>query len=247
MNDEIEHVRALVKEAASVVVLTGAGVSAESGVPTFRGAGGLWRNFRAEELATPEAFEKDPKLVWEWYAWRRELIAAVEPNPAHYALAEMEKRIQSPRSQKSQKKFTLITQNVDGLHTLAGSSNVIEMHGSIWKVRCTGCGIESVEREAFDTLPPVCACGALLRPGVVWFGESLDPDVVSASFGAAREAIVMLVVGTSSVVQPAASLGAEARSAGAYVVEVNIEPALGGPVANAALTGPAGELLPRLL
>jgi NAD-dependent deacetylase len=250
MNDEIEHVRALVREAASVVVLTGAGVSAESGVPTFRGAGGLWRNFRAEELATPEAFEKDPKLVWEWYAWRRGLIAAVEPNPAHYALAEMEKRAQSPRNPQNpqnSKKFTLITQNVDGLHTLAGSSNVLEMHGSIWAVRCTGCGTESVEREAFETLPPECACGALLRPGVVWFGESLDSDVVSASFGVAREADVMLVVGTSSVVQPAASLGAEARSAGAYVVEVNIEPALGGPVANAALTGPAGELLPRLL
>ncbi|MBE9529324.1 MAG: NAD-dependent deacylase [Proteobacteria bacterium] len=238
MTDEIEHIRALIAEAGSVVVLTGAGVSAESGVPTFRGAEGLWRNFRAEELATPEAFGKDPKLVWEWYAWRRGLIAAVEPNPAHYALAEMEKKTG---------RFTLITQNVDGLHTLAGSSNVIEMHGSIWQVRCTGCAIENVEREAFETLPPVCACGALLRPGVVWFGESLDPGVVSASFGAAAEADVMLVVGTSSVVQPAASLGAEARSAGAYVVEVNIERALGGSVANATLTGPAGELLPRLL
>ncbi len=234
----IDSVRESIAGADSLVVLTGAGVSAESGVPTFRGTDGLWRKHNATELATPEAFEKDPLLVWEWYAWRRDLIRGVSPNPGHHAIVELEKRA---------KEFSLITQNVDGLHSMAGSINVVEMHGSIWKVRCTACGVESVDREVFGELPPRCACGGLLRPGVVWFGESLDADVIGKAFGAAKGASVMLVVGTSSVVQPAASLGAVARDAGAYVVEINIEETPMHGVADAHLTGRAGEVLPALL
>ncbi len=236
MNSGLSLVKRRLKGAASVVVLTGAGVSAESGVPTFRGKDGLWRKYRAEELATPEAFSKDPELVWQWYAWRRSLIADAVPNPAHFALAELEGRSE----------FTLITQNVDGLHALAGSENIIEMHGSIWKLRCIRCGEEREDRSVLEELPPECGCGGLLRPGVVWFGESLDPEVVNAAFGAVGGASLFLVIGTSSVVQPAASLASVAHNAGAYVVDINIErPA--GAVADTFLTGPAGEVLPSLL
>ncbi len=159
----MQAVREWLKQARSVAVLTGAGVSAESGVPTFRGNNGLWRQYRAEDLATPGAFARDPKLVWEWYDWRRGLIAQAQPNAGHRALVELEKRVPS---------FTLITQNVDGLHELAGSRNVLEVHGSIWKVRCTSCERERMDRRTpLPEIPPKCECGALLRPGVVWFGE----------------------------------------------------------------------------
>jgi len=235
---EIDKVIERLASARSCAVLTGAGVSAESGVPTFRGPGGLWRNFRAEDLATPEAFEADPLLVWQWYDWRRGLIASCAPNPAHHALAELEKKF-FPR-------FTLITQNVDGLHTLAGSRRVVELHGSIWRVRCTGCGAESENRDVPLDVPPRCACGALLRPAVVWFGEGLDGAVMDAAFEAAQGADVFLVVGTSGVVQPAASLASVAARAGAYLVEVNTAPTPLSASADALLTGPAGEVLPML-
>jgi NAD-dependent deacetylase len=156
----VEEARRWLRDAHSVCVLTGAGISAESGIPTFRGAGGLWRQFRAEDLATPRAFAQDPKLVWEWYEWRRGLIAAVQPNAGHFALAELEQR---------STRFTLVTQNVDGLHRLAGSRNVLEIHGSIWRVRCTGCSFEQHDgRVPLPEVPPRCErCGSMLRPGVV--------------------------------------------------------------------------------
>lgn len=239
LDELIEKARERLAASKRPVALTGAGVSAESGVPTFRGSDGLWRNFRAEELATPGAFSRDPALVWEWYDWRRSKIAAVKPNPAHYALAEMEKHHPG---------FTLVTQNVDGLHRLAGSRNLVEIHGCIWIVRCTGCGAEDENRDVPITIPPKCAgCGELMRPGVVWFGEALPSGVIESAFAAAAEADLMIVAGTSGVVQPAASLALRAKDAGAFVVEVNPDSTPLSTAADIRLSGKAGEVLPNLI
>jgi NAD-dependent deacetylase len=223
---------------APVAVLTGAGVSAESGVPTFRGERGLWRGFRPDQLATPEAFRRDPALVWAWYDWRRGLIAACAPNAAHETLAEMETALPD---------FTLITQNVDGLHQAAGSRNVLELHGNIWRVRCTACGaIHEDRRVPLPEIPPRCpACEGLLRPDVVWFGESLPPGVLEAAWAAAARCRLMLVVGTSAVVQPAASLPLVALRNGAHLVEVNPAETPLSAHAHEVLRGPAAEVLPR--
>ena len=235
----MEQVRTLLKNARSIAVLTGAGVSAESGVPTFRGHNGLWKQYRPEDLATPEAFHRDPKLVWEWYDWRRGLIAGVKPNAGHFALAELERR--SPT-------FTLITQNVDDLHDDAGSQNVLKVHGSIWVVRCTGCGKERVDRTTpLAEIPPRCSCGELLRPGVVWFGEPLPPMVWQNAERAAELADVFLVIGTSALVYPAAGLATLAKRAGAKVVEINIEETPLSRSIDAFLKGPSAELLPQLM
>jgi NAD-dependent deacetylase len=235
----LEQARRWLAEAEHVCVLTGAGISAESGVPVFRGPGGLWRQYRAEELATPEAFATDPRLVWEWYDWRRSVVARAESNAGHRALTELEARAGE---------FTLVTQNVDGLHERAGSRRVLKLHGDLWTLRCIGCGVESVNREVpLWELPPRCACGALLRPGVVWFGEALPADVLEAAFAAAGRAEVFLVVGTSAVVQPAASLPLAAKRAGARLIEVNLEPTPLTELTDATFLGTAGELLPRLV
>jgi NAD-dependent deacetylase len=235
----MDRIRTLLKTARSVAALTGAGVSAESGIPTFRGNDGLWKQYRAEDLATPEAFERDPKLVWEWYDWRRCLIAKAKPNAGHFALAELERQVPS---------FTLITQNVDDLHDDAGSRNVLKVHGSIWMVRCTLCGEEHLDRTApLPELPPRCECGALLRPGVIWFGESLPPDVWQQAERAAAAADLFLVIGTSAVVYPAAGLASIAKRAGAKVVEINI---MDTPLSNwidESLRGSSAELLPQLM
>jgi NAD-dependent deacetylase len=225
--------------AERVLVLTGAGVSAESGVPTFRGPEGLWRRFRAEDLATPEAFERDPKLVWEWYAWRRELIAPLLPNAAHGAIAALESRGGS---------FLLATQNVDGLHGVAGSRRMVELHGSLWRMRCTVCRQRREDRRVpLPQLPPLCSCGALLRPDVVWFGEPLADADVQAAFGAARGAQVVLVVGTSSLVYPAAAIPQIAKGGGAFVVEVNPEPTPLSASADLVLRGKAADVVPALV
>lgn len=236
--EPLERARALMARARRVAVLTGAGVSAESGVPTFRGAGGLWRTHRPEDLATPEAFARDPKLVWEWYDWRRGLIAAAKPNPAHHALVELERRVPS---------FMLATQNVDGLHQAAGSRDPILLHGDIWTLRCVGCGEERLDRRAtLPELPPRCACGGLLRPGVVWFGEPLPEGALERAAAAVAEAEVLLLVGTSAVVWPAAGLGEVALGREIPVIEVNPEPtAYSGR--GIALAGRAGEVLPELV
>ncbi len=229
------------KQAQSVTVLTGAGISADSGVPTFRGKDGLWRSFRAEDLATPEAFAKNPQLVWEWYDWRRELIASKSPNPGHHALAEMENRC--PR-------FTLITQNVDGLHEQSGSRNILEIHGNIWKARCTVCKQVSENREVPISILPYCSspkCGALLRPHIVWFGESLAEKEIQDSMTALQSCDVMLVVGTSGVVQPAASFAGIAKSCGAFVVEINTDPSTQSTLLDQVLRGKASDVLPKLL
>lgn len=238
MQTQIEKLKERLNHARSLTVLTGAGVSAESGVPTFRGADGLWRSRDPQELATPEAFEEDPFLVWEWYDWRRSIISKIQPNPAHYAIAELEKRYTE---------FTLITQNVDGLHLLAGSRKVIELHGSIWTLKCVECGNSSENREVPIKILPRCSCGGLLRPGVVWFGESLPEGSLFRAFEASSNAEVMLVVGTSGVVQPAASFALRAKGAGAFVVEINPEETQLSGSLDMRLSSKAGELMPTLL
>ena len=231
--------REWLKQARSVAVLTGAGVSAESGVPTFRGPDGLWKRHRAERLATPEAFASDPKLVWEWYDWRRSVLSGVKPNAGHYALAELEKRTPN---------FTLITQNVDGLHELAGSRNVLRVHGSIWMLRCLECGREQEDRRTpLPEIPPRCACGGMLRPGVVWFGEALPAAVWRAAETAARSCDLLLVIGTSALVYPAAGLAHLAKSSGARVVEINVAETPLSREIDEFLLGPSGELLPQLI
>ena len=223
----------------TVVVLTGAGVSAESGVPTFRGAEGLWRKYRAEELATPQAFRHDPQLVWEWYDWRRGLIGGCQPNAAHRTLAEMESHLDN---------FLLVTQNVDGLHQMAGSSRIVELHGNLWRMRCSaGCRPAWEERASpLPVTPPHCpSCGSLARPDVVWFGEPLPTAALEAAAQAARHCQVMLVVGTSAVVQPAASLPRIARDSGAFVVEINPQPTALSEIANQVIRKPAALALPE--
>jgi NAD-dependent deacetylase len=231
----------VVERGGAVVVLTGAGVSAESGVPTFRGEDGLWRNFRAEDLATPGAFARDAKLVWEWYQWRRELIASCRPNPAHEFLSRLERA--------SRGDFLLVTQNVDGLHRLAGSTKLVEVHGNIWEVRCTSCGSSREDRTLpFPELPPRCdACGGLLRPGVVWFGEALPEEAIARALAAAEACDLMLVVGTSAVVYPVAYLPQLAKSAGAYIIEVNPAETPLTALANESWHGKAAEVLGGLL
>jgi len=235
----IREIRTRLATARAVTVLTGAGISADSGVPTFRGADGLWRNFRAEDLATPEAFARDPCVVWEWYNWRRELIATKSPNPAHYTLVDLEKRFE---------RFWLITQNVDGLHGAAGSQKLSEIHGNIWKVRCTRCGRVDENRELPIAIPPSCAaCGGLLRPHIVWFGEALATEDLNRSYEALGRCEVLLIIGTSGIVYPAASFAPVAKAAGAFVVEINLDATPNTQVVDVSLQGRTKDVVPELL
>ncbi len=229
----------VLQEASCVAILTGAGISAESGIPTFRGEEGLWKKYRPEELATPTAFSQDPKLVWEWYDWRRGIIGQREPNPGHKVIARWEETFPT---------VSLITQNIDGLHQKAGSKNIWELHGNIWKLRCTE---EGTITENYDTslkeIPPLCSnCGALLRPHVVWFGESLSPTILQKSIQLSSECDVMFVIGTSAVVHPAASLPFEASEAGAKIVEINPDPTPLSLYADFSIRGKSGEILPLI-
>ena len=219
-------------------MLTGAGVSAESGVPTFREAQtGLWEQYDPLQLATPEAFARDPELVWRWYRWRRDLVASAEPNAGHRALAELQSLV--PR-------LTLVTQNVDGMHQRAGSSDVIEFHGNLFSNRCSAEG--RIVRATADEPVPLCPeCGSYLRPGVVWFGEAIPEDALHASFAAAADCCVLLSVGTSALVYPAAGLADVAREAGAITIEVNPSPTGQSESYSASLRGNAGKVLPQLV
>jgi NAD-dependent deacetylase len=231
--------RSRIASARAITILTGAGISADSGVPTFRGADGLWRNFRAEDLATPEAFERDPRLVWEWYNWRREILATKRPNEAHHALVRLEERA---------KDFHLITQNVDGLHRLAGSRNMSELHGDIWKARCTSCRVVADNREVpLELLPHCHTCDGLLRPHIVWFGEALDEQVLANSFQAVESCDVMIIVGTSGLVYPAAMLTPAAKANNAFVIEINLDPTPHSSVVSLSLQGRAKDIVPLLL
>jgi NAD-dependent deacetylase len=227
------------RRSVRVVALTGAGVSQESGLRTFRDAQtGLWSQYKPEDLANPAAFQRNPKMVWDWYSMRRGLMAEVRPNPAHYALAEMARRIPE---------FTLVTQNVDDLHRKAGSPEVIELHGNLGRVKCSeeGTWIEAWEEN--EDVPRCPRCGAYLRPDVVWFGEQLPLEALERAVQAARCCEVFLSIGTSGVVQPAASLAYAARNRGATVVEVNTEPTPLSDKADCVLRGRAGEVLPVLV
>jgi len=230
----------LLSRTGNLVALTGAGVSQESGLRTFRDSQtGLWAQYKPEDLASPEAFRRDPKLVWDWYAWRREAIKGVRPNPGHYALVELETKIPQ---------FTLITQNVDGLHHFAGTRNLFELHGNIQRVRCSKCG-EFAETwdEDSESVPRCVHCDGLLRPDVVWFGESLPRDQLERSVEAARACEVFFSIGTSGVVQPAASLAYSARNHGAVVIEINAEPTPLTPKVDFFIQGKSGEILPALV
>lgn len=224
---------------APVAVLSGAGISAASGIPTFRGAqDSLWSRYRPEELATPAAFDRDPALVWRWYDWRRGLIAGSGPNAAHRALAALEQ--QAP--------VTVITQNVDGYHQRAGSTRVLEYHGSIWQVRCRACPFTTRDERVPLPIPPRCtACGALLRPGVVWFGEGIDPEVMQAAADATAACELFLVIGTAGAVYPAAGLVAAARAAGALVLEFNLERSDVSSLVDTFVAGSAAETVVQLL
>ncbi len=222
-----------------VAVLTGAGVSSASGIPTFRGRDdSLWSQYRPEDLATPEAFARDPELVWRWYDWRRGLIAANRPNPAHAALARLGERML----------LTVITQNVNGYHQQAGSRDVVEYHGSIWTTRCTRCHRRAEDRRVPLPIPPRCPdCGGLLRPGVVWFGEAIPPEASDAATAATIRCRVFLVIGTAGAVYPAAGLVGLARSHGAYVAEFNLERSAVTASADLFVEGNAADTVPLLL
>jgi NAD-dependent deacetylase len=236
---QLHEAQSRLASAQAITILTGAGISADSGVPTFRGADGLWRNFRAEELAAPEAFERDPRLVWEWYSWRRELIASKQPNDAHRAITSLESRVSD---------FWLITQNVDGLHRAAGSTKLSEIHGNIWMVRCTACAAVTENHQVPLPLLPYCGrCGGLLRPHIVWFGESLHEEDLARCAKQLQACDVLLVIGTSGVVYPAAGFASIAKEAGAYVIEVNLDPTPQSDLVDIALRGRAKELVPLLL
>jgi NAD-dependent deacetylase len=238
----IEYPKEFIKmlgKANRVAVLTGAGISAESGVPTFRGKDGIWKNFSAEELATVDAFMNNPKRVWEWYLWRRQLMSGVSPNPGHKALVEMEKLFDD---------FTLITQNVDGLHRQAGSNSILELHGNILLNKCLECsrpfeGEINLEGGGL----PKCECGGKIRPDVVWFGEMLPSDIINDAFMASERAELFFSVGTSALVHPAASLPVTARQSGAYLVEINLDPTPLSGFADLSIQGKAGEILPGIV
>ncbi|AEB11237.1 SIR2 family NAD-dependent protein deacylase [Marinithermus hydrothermalis] len=237
----LKEAQTRLREATRVAVLTGAGISAPSGIPTFRDPGGLWKEFRIEDYATPEAYARDPERVWAWYAWRYRKIQAARPNRAHELLARLE-------AEKGEG-FVLVTQNIDGLHQRAGSRRVIELHGNIARARCEWCDarVPLPPPEAF-TPPPTCPrCTSRMRPDVVWFGEFLPEKALAAAERAFAEAEVALVIGTSAAVEPAASLGRYARWSGAYLIEINPEPTPLTPLAHCALRMGAVEGLEALL
>jgi NAD-dependent deacetylase len=237
--DKLDEVAEILRSGPRVAVLTGSGISAESGIPTFRGKEGLWKQFRAEELATPEAFARDPRTVWEWYDWRRSIIGVCAPNPGHFVLARWEKRFPG---------FVLITQNIDGLHRRAGSAKLLELHGNIWEMRCTAEGTVTENHDSpLREIPPRCHdCGAPLRPNVVWFGEPLPSETLQEAYAASASCDLMFVVGTSAFVQPAGSLPLLAGERGARIVEINPDVTPLTEAADFSFREKAGEILPAI-
>ena len=233
----MERAREALARAERVLVVTGAGISAESGIPTFRGEGGLWKGFDATQLATPQAFDRDPELVWEWYRWRKRICNEAQPNPGHAAVAAMEARFED---------FLLLTQNVDGLHPRAGSRKLIEIHGCIDTARCTRCSREFPTPDG-EGMPHCADCGALARPHILWFGESYWEGTLDAGIGFAAGADFCLVIGTSGMVYAPTAVALHARQHGAFLVDVNPNRSEVSAYADAWLAGPSGELLPELL
>lgn len=238
MDKDIKFLLEKLKDKKYLVVLTGAGVSAESGIPTFRGTDGLWKEFKSEELATPQAFSQNPELVWKWYEHRREIIKKAEPNPAHLAIARLEELFPE---------FMLITQNIDNLHRKAGNKKIVELHGNIFRYRCSNDGRIFTNLPESDEIPPRCECGGYIRPDVVWFGESLPEDALNVAFQSSSSCDVMFVVGTSALVQPAASLPALAKRNGSFLVEINLEPTPISSIVDKSFFAKAGEILPEIV
>ncbi len=236
----IEKIAEIVQNCQKVVVLTGAGISAESGVPTFRGKEGLWGKFKPEELATMDAFMSNPEIVWEWYNWRRELMEKVKPNLGHTAITELENLSDY---------FTLITQNVDGLHKLAKTKNILELHGNISRNKCSDCNIIIDEIIVIDPsdIPTCKKCDGKIRPDVVWFGEMLDENIIKQAFSVSEKADIFFSIGTSAVVYPAASLPVTAKQNGAILVEINMEETSLTPLADYFILGKSGEILPKIV
>lgn len=236
----LEKLAEISKNCKSCVILTGAGISAESGVPTFRGKEGLWGKFKAEELATMDAFIANPQIVWEWYNWRRELMGKVQPNPGHYAISELEKMFDN---------FTLVTQNVDGLHKIAETQNILELHGNIYRNKCSKCNVifdSNVEIDP-DNIPLCNKCGGKLRPDVVWFGEMLDSQIINSAFDMSERCQIFFSVGTSAIVHPAASLPVSAKQNGAVLVEINPEETPLSYLCDFSIRAQSGDFLPRLV
>jgi NAD-dependent deacetylase len=240
MDDEkIAFLKERLRRAKKLMVLTGAGISAESGVPTFRGQDGLWQNYNVTDLATPQAFAANPKLVWAFYNWRRNLISQIKENPAHQALAILEESLPD---------FTLVTQNVDGLHRRAGSKNIIEIHGNLWQVKCSQCRQKYIDMSVnMGTLPLCKICGGLLRPDVVWFGENLDHQLLQRVEETAQTCDVLLVIGTSCQVYPVAAIPMIAKNGGAFAGEINTEETPITAGIDITIIGKAGEILPLLV
>ncbi|TFH04675.1 MAG: NAD-dependent deacylase, partial [Candidatus Thorarchaeota archaeon] len=236
-NESLLLVADTISNAEHLIALTGAGISKESNVPTFRGEDGLWRNYDAMELATPDAFKRNPSLVWEWYTWRQGLIAECNPNPAHLTLVRWEKRGLLK---------ALITQNVDGLHIRAGSNNVHEVHGNLWALKCTSCDYRGRSESPAVGIPSCPNCSSNLRPDVVWFGERLDRDTISNVYSELEQADVCLVIGTSALVQPAATFPLMVKQSGGQLIEINVELTPLSSVVDFYLSGKAGEILPKL-
>lgn len=237
MLDEIVNA---VRNCRSCVVLTGAGISAESGVPTFRGSEGLWGKFKPEELATMAAFISNPKIVWEWYNWRRQIVGEVKPNPGHYSLCDLQQWFDQ---------FTLVTQNVDGLHRAAGSENILELHGNIYRNKCLDCNHQFSEDMDIDpdNIPSCPHCGGKIRPDVVWFGEMLDPQIINKAFSESEQTELFFSIGTSAIVHPAASLPITAKRQGATLVEINPEMTPLSELADYYVSAKSGEFLPTLV
>ena len=232
-----EEIKEKLKSAKKIVFVTGAGISQESGIPTFRGKDGFWRKYDPMKLATIDAFYEDPKLVWEWYEERRANILAAKPNPGHEAIAELEKLAQ----------VVVLTQNIDGLHQRAGSKNVLELHGSIIRIKCTVCDFQDEISSSFAQLPPKCKCGNILRPDVVWFGESLPQDVWSKAMMESNSCDVMIIAGTSLVVSPANTLPIYAKQNGALLIEVNPEHTVMSNDMDISIRDSSANILPRLV
>jgi NAD-dependent deacetylase len=226
-------------ETKFLLVITGAGISAESGIPTFRGNDGLWQNYRAEDLATPWAFERDPDTVWKWYDWRRGIIGKAEPNLGHLAIKQFEDLFDN---------FFLITQNVDGLHGRTGIKNMVEIHGNLWRARCMKDSKTSMLMDVpLKTIPPTCECGGLLRPDVVWFGESIPQSWIEKAYRVMDMCDTLIVAGTSGVVYPVASFPQTVKDNGGSVIEVNLEPTPISTIADISLFGKSGDILPKLV
>ncbi len=239
MDDElIKRAADIIANSKKLLVFTGAGISAESGIPTFRGQDGLWENYRVEDVATPEAFLRNPRLVWKFYSERRRKALSVKPNAAHYAVARLEKLFDD---------FLVVTQNVDDLHRKAGNKKLIEIHGNLFREKCTACAFIRNSESSYEE-PPLCPdCGAMLRPDVVWFGEPLPEKEINEAFDFAEEADTVIVIGTSAIVFPAAQLPFIVYNHGGKVIEVNLEPTPVTDIANVSIFEKCGIVLPKIL